>query len=204
MTIHNHNRQIQMTVKFLITVSLVLLVSGCLNRKRGINRQASANMSNRNMTNQNQPAQPAPASNDLRFQKQSDGSKSVVESAMELSKKYATVTEENANLKMTIRDTSFENNQLKQQLSDTQKELAETKKELDESYQLMIQMRTELNNWKVDILGYRDEMRQAQAAQLSATLQIIELLGGQAEDEPAIDLNNQKITEPNSAKTLQE
>ncbi len=204
MTIRKHKISIQIAIKTLIILSLVLLVSGCLNRRRNTAPRPSANLPTDSITNQDQLSQsaPAPAANtSIRFQNQTNGSRSVVESAMELSKKYAEVTEENSNLKITIKDLSLENSTVKQQLAATQETLAETKKELDESYHLMIKMRTELNNWKVDILGYRDEMRLAQSSQLKATLQIIKLLGGQTEDEPAID--NQKITESSSDKTEQ-
>jgi hypothetical protein len=40
-------------------------------------------------------------------------------------------------------------------------------------------MRIELNNWKTSILGFRDEMRQADIAQLETLLKILKILGGE-------------------------
>ena len=50
-------------------------------------------------------------------------------------------------------------------------------------------MRIELNNWKSNILGFRDEMRNADNAQLDALVKILEVLGGQAKADSPIDLN---------------
>jgi 5-enolpyruvylshikimate-3-phosphate synthase len=41
-----------------------------------------------------------------------------------------------------------------------------------------------LNNWKMNILGYRDEMRDAETAQLEALLKILKALGGEVETDP--------------------
>jgi hypothetical protein len=40
-------------------------------------------------------------------------------------------------------------------------------------------MRIELNEWKTNILGFRDEMRNADKAQLQALMKILEALGGE-------------------------
>jgi hypothetical protein len=44
-------------------------------------------------------------------------------------------------------------------------------------------MRIELNNWKTNILGFRDEMRDADKTQLQALLRILKALGGEVNPE---------------------
>ncbi len=53
----------------------------------------------------------------------------------------------------------------------------------------MIEMRIELNNWRTDILGFRDEMRDADTTQLQALLRILKILGGEVKEESAQNEN---------------
>ena len=59
------------------------------------------------------------------------------------------------------------------------RELEQAKKELAEANDLLIEMRIELNNWKSNIIGFRDEMRDADKYQLEALLKILKVLGGE-------------------------
>jgi hypothetical protein len=63
--------------------------------------------------------------------------------------------------------------------------LQQAHKELAEANSLLIDMRVELNNWKADILGFRNEMRNAETAQLETLLRILKVLGGQVTTESA-------------------
>ena len=63
--------------------------------------------------------------------------------------------------------------------------MQQTQKELTEANDLLIKMRIELNTWKMDVLSFRDEMRQAEEAELEALLKILRLLGGQVTIESA-------------------
>ncbi|MFB0524723.1 MAG: hypothetical protein ACETVZ_04235, partial [Phycisphaerae bacterium] len=45
-------------------------------------------------------------------------------------------------------------------------------------------MRIELNNWKANVLGFRDERREAEIAQLEALLKILKILGGEVTRAP--------------------
>jgi uncharacterized coiled-coil DUF342 family protein len=144
--------------------------------------------------------QPAPAStaaqqnasNAKRFQDTSKES-TVVESAMELSEKYAKLLEEAAKLRTENQKFAEENKYLKEQLASCQSQLEHTQKELAEATDMLTEMRVELNNWKNDILGFRSEMREAEKAQLEALLKILNILGGEVKAESA------KTAEPNSA-----
>jgi predicted nucleic acid-binding Zn-ribbon protein len=72
-----------------------------------------------------------------------------------------------------------ENRRFRDRIAVLEPELRQAKKELDEANDFLIEMRIELNNWKADILGFRDEIRNADKAQLEALLRILEVLGGE-------------------------
>lgn len=118
-----------------------------------------------------------------RFQESSPQGSTVVESAMELSGKYAKLSEESAVLRQQNQDLITKNQQLKDQLVALEAQLQQTQKELTEANDVLIKMRIELNNWKTDILGFRDEMRDAETEQLKALIKILKILGGEAKAE---------------------
>ena len=120
-----------------------------------------------------------------RFQESAPQSPTVVESAIELSEKYAKLSEEAAVLRQQNQDFVARNQQLKDQVITLEAELQRTQKELTEANDILIGMRIELNNWKTDILGFRAEMRDAETAQLEALLKILKILGGEVTAESA-------------------
>jgi chromosome segregation ATPase len=116
-----------------------------------------------------------------RFQDTPLEGRTAVESAIELSEKYARLSDQSATLRQDNQRLSTENETLRQQITSLETKLKQTQKELGEANDLLIEMLTELNNWKSNILGFRGEMRQAAQAQLEALLKVLEILGGQAE-----------------------
>ena len=101
-------------------------------------------------------------------------------------------------------DLTEENRTLSNQLTEAQTQLEQAKKELAEANTLLVDMQKELTNWKSDVLGFRDEMRKAQKAQIDALTHIITLLGGET-PSPATDANTakhaeSKTDEPNKNK----
>jgi len=114
-----------------------------------------------------------------RFQESADQGPTVVESAMQLSKKYATLSEEMAMLQQRNQDLAVENRQLKGQVAAIGAQLQQTKEELTEANDLLQEMVVELNNWKANVLGFQKEMRDADMAQLEALLKILNILGGE-------------------------
>ena len=114
-----------------------------------------------------------------RFQESAPENPSVVESAMELSKQYAKLSEEAIELRRQNNDLVLKNKQLEEQNVALKDQLQQTKKELTEANDFLITMRIELNSWKTDIIGFRDEMRNAETAQLEALLKILRVLGGE-------------------------
>jgi septal ring factor EnvC (AmiA/AmiB activator) len=115
-------------------------------------------------------------------------STNAVESAIELSTKYAKLSEEMTVMKEKNRALEADNKQLKDELIPSKAQLAQAQKELSEANDLLVEMRVELNNWKSNILGFRGEMRQADTAQLEALVKILTILG--AEPDPNQDPNS--------------
>lgn len=114
-----------------------------------------------------------------RFSEPTSQNPTVVESAMELSKKYADLSREAALLKQQNKELLTQNQHAGDRLSSMEAELLQTQKELTEANDLLIEMRIELNNWKTNILGFREEMRQADTEQLKALFKILKMLGGE-------------------------
>ncbi len=129
-----------------------------------------------------------------RFEEQQKKQSSVVESAMKLSERYAKLSNEMSELKDKNAKLLSENKRLKKQYEKTKMELERTNKELKEANDLLIEMRMELNNWKADVLGFRDEMREANSAQMEALFKILKLLGGEFERTETKDVNDPNRT----------
>ena len=115
--------------------------------------------------------------------------RTVVESAMELTEKYAKISEEALALRERNKNLVDENDNLKEQSNRLEADLKKTQKELAEANDLLIEMQVELNNWKMDVLGFRNEIRQAETAQLEALLKILRVLGGEVTVESASSEN---------------
>lgn len=118
-----------------------------------------------------------------RFEESAPKGPTTLESAIELSEKYANLSKQVAVLQQENQDLISENHHLNEQLTANESQLQQAQKELDEANDLLIETRIELNNWKADILSFRDEMRDADTAQLHALLKILTVLGGEVKPE---------------------
>jgi len=107
--------------------------------------------------------------------------RTAVESAIELSEKYAKLSDQSVTLRQENQRLASENESLRQQVTSLDSKLRQTQKELTEANNLLLEMLNELNTWKSNILGFRGEMRDAARAQLEALLKVLEILGGEAE-----------------------
>ncbi len=164
------NREITL---LLVALTVALLLAGC---------QEAQTKANGPVAPDNGAAAAAQSkSSKFRFQQPASETPSAVESAIELSKKYSTLLEEMDKLRQENQRLTQENESLKERVNPCETQLAQTQKELTEANELLIEMRIELNNWKANVLGFRDEMRQADQAQLEALLKILTVLGGQTE-----------------------
>ncbi len=120
-----------------------------------------------------------------RFQEATPRKTTVVESAIELSDKYTQLVEESTYLKQQNQNLTATNQQLKEQVTVIENKLVQAQTELKQANEALFEMRLELNNWKNDVLGYREEMRSAQTAQLQALMKILKALGGEPTMETA-------------------
>jgi chromosome segregation ATPase len=134
-----------------------------------------------------------------RFQEPTLQGRTAVESAIELSEKYAQISEDAVILRERNNSLAGENDKLKEQIDILDGNLKKAEKELGEANNLLVEMRIELNNWKTDVLGFRSEIRQAETAQLEALLKILKVLGGQVASESA-QRDNQSSDAALSAK----
>lgn len=116
-----------------------------------------------------------------RFRDNPTEGRTAVESAIELSEKYARLSDQTVTLRQENQRLANENENLRQQVASLDSRLKQTQKELTEANNLLIEMLDELNTWKSNILGFRGEMRDAAKAQLEALLKVLEILGGEAE-----------------------
>jgi chromosome segregation ATPase len=123
-----------------------------------------------------------------------------------LSEKYAELCEEAVALREKNQNLIDENSQLKERISVLEADLKKTQKELTEANDLLIEMRIELNNWKMDVIGFRDEIRQAESAQLEALLKILKILGGEVtvESVPGEDKGSTAVSSVESAQQKSE
>ena len=135
----------------------------------------------RPMTTENAPSPQAGRSSANRFQDTPLEGRTAVESAIELSEKYARLSDQTLALREENQRVTADNEALLQQIAALEAKLKQTQKELGEANELLIEMLTELNTWKTNILGFRGEMREAAKAQLEALLKVLEILGGEAD-----------------------
>lgn len=152
----------------ILTILMASLPAGCNKRSASVAQP------------QNEPVLSQPQAN-----KYAPQSSNAVESAIEISAKYARLSDDMATLKEKHQTLEAENKQLRNELIPCQTQLAQAQKELTEANDLLIEMRVELNNWKSNILGFRNEMRQANTAQLEALAKILAVLGAETDPNAA-------------------
>ncbi len=160
-------------ILFSTSSGLIFLLSGCITFQDPVKIPLSPDSAQMQQT----------GSVEKRFQKPVQQSPTAVESAIELSKKYAKLSEEATVLRQKNQGFIAENHQFKNQVVSLETQLQQTQKELTEANDLLIEMRIELNNWKADVLGFRGEMRGAEKAQLEALFKILKVLGGEVKAE---------------------
>jgi len=121
-----------------------------------------------------------------RFQNAAPKGQTVVDSAVELSEKNTELFEQMMELRQENQKLVAENRRAKDRIAVLEPELEQAKKHLSDADDLLIDMTTELNNWKMQILGFQDEMRDADKAQMEILLKIAQAMGAEVipEQEP--------------------
>ena len=151
------------------------------------------------------PETPPPQTKSEKFVEPNVKETTAVESAIIWSDKYTKLSEQMEQVQKKNLDLTEENRNLTTQVTKIQTQLDQAQKELAEANTLLVDMQKELTNWKSDVLGFRDEMRKAQKAQIDALTHIITLLGGETTPSPVADANTakhaeSKTNEPNKTK----
>ena len=77
-----------------------------------------------------------------------------------------------------------ENQKLAGQITKSQADLARAQSELAEANKLLVDVRQEVTKWKTDVLGFRDEIRKANQAQIEALAKVLTLVGAEVPAEP--------------------
>jgi chromosome segregation ATPase len=136
------------------------------------------------VTRRRQPQMtPSPAATDesveRRFTETETESTDAVQSALMWSQRYDELLTNTEKLRETKNTLSVENADLRYKLAEMKTELDQTKAELAQANDFLHEMQMELTKWKSDVLGFRDEMRKAQAAQLEALQRVLRVLGAE-------------------------
>ena len=175
-----------------LAVAAGTLLWGCVGPERGRGRAAApvrgVSSAPKEMT---PPAWPTAAP--ARSAPDGEGA-SAVEKVILWSGKYAEAIEQLRAREATIHELQDANRVLEEKVTRLQNDLNSAQEELRDANEFLVQMRGEIDKWKNDVLGFREEMRQAQSAQMRALVQILRLLGA-VELEPET-----QQTEPDSAE----
>ncbi len=174
---------------------ILLLLSGCTESQKQANVAPQTGSAARLSSLSEHGATADQEQMAKRFQEPTFRGRTALESAIELSEKYAKISEESVALRENSRKLVDENNRLKEQVSKLEADLKNAQKELTEANNLLMEMRIELNNWKTDVLGFRNEIRQAEIAQLEALLKILKIISGEITVESSPAEKNEASTE---------
>ncbi len=124
-----------------------------------------------------------------------------VDAAIEWAKKYAKASAKCDQLLQENRQLRQKQLTHQQQVTTLKSELNSAEKELAQANTMLLEMKTELEKWKTNILGFRNEMRQSQKAQLDALVRIMTLIGGEVVEKPTAAKPATKTTDDKEEKT---
>ena len=124
-----------------------------------------------------------------------------VDAAMEWARKYAEASAKRDQLLQENRQLRQKQQTHQQQVTKLKNELNNAEKELAQANSMLLEMKTELEKWKTNILGFRNEMRQSQKAQLDALVRILTLIGGEVVEKPSATKPATKTTDGKEEKT---
>ncbi len=121
-----------------------------------------------------------------------------VESALIWSEKYSEAVEKLVVMQQENRQLAEANRAWSEQNATLQQELKQHRTELEQANEMLLEMRSELDKWKNNVLGFRQEMRQAQEIQLIALRRVLKLLGADVPAEGAVSQANPPKDEGNA------
>jgi len=109
-----------------------------------------------------------------------------VDAAMMWAERYAAAILERDAALDRARDAERGQDDAEKKTRELQRELEQAHRELADANKTLLVLQGELEKWKRDVLGFREEIRAAMAAELTALQQIMKVLGGElAEPVPS-------------------
>lgn len=121
------------------------------------------------------------------------GRATAVEEALEWMKKYSRAAEQLTDLQEANRRLENENQRHLAEIARLRTELDSMKQQLSEADSMLVAMRKELDAWKENVLGFREEIRRADQAQIEALQRVLVLLGGEIPDEAQAATTRQSV-----------
>lgn len=130
---------------------------------------------------------PSPQDMQRRFETNTESEGTAVQNAVIWAQKYEELSVRNNELRDQNNKLYLENQRLVRDSDKLTMQLEQTQKDLAEANEFLQQMHLELSKWKSDVLGFRDEIRQSQKAQLEALSKILSVLGAEPVAMPNAD-----------------
>lgn len=96
--------------------------------------------------------------------------------------KYKDIKDQNVQLRKRNDELVVDNKRLMDRFESMNSNLELTEKELTDANEMLIEMRKELDNWKMNVLGFREESNYVHKEQLKALVKILKLLGAEFDD----------------------
>jgi chromosome segregation ATPase len=162
------------------TIILLFVLATMLTGCRLVDEPIGIEVTRRRQPQMAPPPAAADESIERRFTETETESTDAVQSALMWSQRYEDLLANTEKLREAKNTLSVENSDLTYKLTETQAELDRTKAELAQANNFLHEMQMELTKWKSDVLGFRDEMRKAQAAQLEALHRVLRILGAES------------------------
>jgi chromosome segregation ATPase len=114
-----------------------------------------------------------------RFESTAETDDTPVQNAVIWAQKYEELSLRNNELRDQNNKLYLENQRLVRETDKLNMQLEQSQKDLAEANDFLQQMHLELTKWKSDVLGFRDEIRTSQKAQLEALSKILSVLGAE-------------------------
>lgn len=129
---------------------------------------------------------PAPAQTnrviEKRFVDSRNDSTDAIGSALTWAKRYEDLSLKTEKLRETNNRQLIEITDLRHNITQLEAGQKQTTDELRDATDFMEAQQLELTRWKSDVLGFRNEIRAAQATQLKALIKVLKLLGAEEVD----------------------
>lgn len=119
------------------------------------------------------PAAPAPA----------PVRKTAIEQAIQWSQLYADALQKLAGRESVIADLRKEKAQVEGERDALSRRVKQAEAELADANDLLVKMDANLEEWRKSVLGFREEMRISEAAQMEALQKILSLLGAEVTED---------------------